>query len=273
MGASDKLIVNLTRGNVLCEHTAIIDTPLPRMRGLLGRRSLPRGEGMLLVQAPSIHTAFMRFEFDAVFLDGSLHVIRLVEHLKPWRAVTVRHAVSVLELAAGEISRRGVEIGDLIAVADPEFEIGAGARGDEAEAAGAAEPGVAAGDSGGRQAPARILLVGADRRFRSVAAALLQRRGYAVRVEEQVASVAEIAAQGDIDVVVLDAGALPAVAALEAARIEALTPTVGFVLVSDGLAQTAPATAVVQKWGSFDAIYDAIEVVRAARQPANGPSS
>ena len=60
-----KLIVNLTRGGVVCERGVIADRALRRMRGLLGRRTLPEGEGMLLRPAPSIHTAFMRFPIDA----------------------------------------------------------------------------------------------------------------------------------------------------------------------------------------------------------------
>lgn len=117
-------ILNLTRGNVLCERVLIADTPLPRMRGLLGRSSLHAGEGILLQGVPSIHTAFMRFDFDALFLDARLRVIRVVPRLKPWRAVTVKRAASVLELAAGEAARRGVEVGDQIVLTDSDLAVG-----------------------------------------------------------------------------------------------------------------------------------------------------
>jgi DNA-binding NtrC family response regulator len=116
-----------------------------------------------------------------------------------------------------------------------------------------------------------VLLVGSDRRFRSVTAALLQRRGYSVTIGEQMASMAEVAAREHVDVVVLDTGALPALAALEAAKLEALNPSVGMIFVSDGLGQALPATPVLPKWGSFDGLYDAIEVVRAAK-PQSGRS-
>src|ERR687887_277481 len=71
------------------------------MRGLLGRGGLERGEGLLLQPAGSIHTFFMRFPIDAVFLDRGLRVVGLAPELAPWRLAARRHAHSVLELAAG----------------------------------------------------------------------------------------------------------------------------------------------------------------------------
>jgi uncharacterized membrane protein (UPF0127 family) len=116
MAAAAKLIVNKTRGTVVCERAEIASTPWRRTRGLLGRDGLKAGEGMLIEPAPSIHSAFMRFEFDAVFLDRNLEVLKVVERIRPFRAHSARHARKVLELAAGEASRRGVQVGDLLAV-------------------------------------------------------------------------------------------------------------------------------------------------------------
>jgi uncharacterized protein len=255
-------VLNLTRGNVLCERVEVADRILPRMRGAMGRASLPPGQGILLQPAPSIHTAFVRFEFDAVFLDGNLRVVRVVERLKPWRVVSARRGLSVLELAAGEITRRGVQVGDQIVVT--EGQPGFGEPGSpDAEGVVTAPPEQEAEVE--PEVP-RVLLVGSDRRFRSVTAALLQRRGYEVTVGEQVASMADVAAREHVDVVVLDAGATPAVAALEAARLEALSPPVGMVLVSDESVRELPTSQIVPKWGAFDGLYDAIELVRAGRQ-------
>jgi len=217
---------------------------------------------MLLQPAPSIHTAFMRFDFDVVFLDANLHVVRTVPHLKPFRAVSARRAHSVLELAAGEINRRGVELGDQVVVADPEVGFGL-ADPDEVAAAAAAEAQQVPEEPG----VPRVLLIGADRRFRSVAATLLERRGYIVTADEHITNVVEIAARERVDVVVVDAGALPAVATLEATRLEAVNPRLGFVVVSDSVTQTT-ATPVLPKWGSFDSLMEAIEDVRAARTQA-----
>jgi uncharacterized protein len=106
-----KLIVNLTRGNIVCERGVIADRPIARMRGLLGRAALASGEGLLLAPAPSIHTAFMRFPIDAVFLDSELRIVKLVPDLRPWRVASASGARRVLELRHGEIARRGLTVG------------------------------------------------------------------------------------------------------------------------------------------------------------------
>jgi len=84
------------------------------MRGLLGRKSLPGGEGILLRPASSVHTALMRFPIDAVFLDEDGRVLKVAANLKPWRAAGCRGARAVLELSAGESERRGVRPGDRV---------------------------------------------------------------------------------------------------------------------------------------------------------------
>lgn len=109
-------IVNETRGTVVCERTELADNAWTRLRGLLGRSGLAPGDGMLIVPAPSIHSAFMKFEFDAIFLDRNMEVVGLAARIPPWRARSARKAKSVLELAAGEIETRGVQIGDQLAV-------------------------------------------------------------------------------------------------------------------------------------------------------------
>ena len=98
-------------GDVVCERCIVADRMLPRMKGLLGRRELPAGEGMLIRPAPSIHTFFMRFPIDAVFLARDGEVLKVSANVKPWRARSCRRAHSVLELAAGEAERRSVARG------------------------------------------------------------------------------------------------------------------------------------------------------------------
>ncbi len=105
-------------GRVVCEEAILADGPLTRMKGLLGRRSLSGREGVLLRPTASVHTAFMRFPIDVVFLDADMRVLRVVVDLKPWRAAGCRGARAVLELSAGESERRGVRPGDrIVAVA------------------------------------------------------------------------------------------------------------------------------------------------------------
>ena len=259
MARETKLIVNLTRGNVVCEQVVIADRARRRMRGLLGRRSLPPGEGMLLQPSPSIHTSFLRFPIDVVFLDRNLRVIKLVEHLPPWHAASAIDGRSALELAAGEIVRRNVQVGDqLLTVESNIDEEDAGADAAEHES-----PALVDTDRSGD--PAKVLLVGADRRFRSVAATLLARRGCDVSVTERIVGVAELAHREAVDVVVLDAGSLPTAATLAAAELDALEPPVGVVLVSEEQKHGGAPTLVLEKWGEFDALFGAITEARPPR--------
>ena len=101
-------------GVVVCEECLVAATPFTRLRGLLGRRSLPSGQGILLRPAGSIHTFFMRFAIDAVFLDDELRVLHIAADLGPWRAAGKRGARAVLELPAGECARRGLAVGDQV---------------------------------------------------------------------------------------------------------------------------------------------------------------
>jgi len=101
-----------TDGSVVCERCRTADTPWKRMRGLLGRRELARDEGLLLRPAGSVHTAFMRFVIDVVFLDRDLRVLHIAHSVPPWRASAKRGAKVAVELAGGECSRRDLQIGD-----------------------------------------------------------------------------------------------------------------------------------------------------------------
>jgi uncharacterized membrane protein (UPF0127 family) len=246
MATKPQLIVNLTRGGIVCDHAMIADRPLRRMRGLLGRDSLPAGEGLLLQPAPSVHTAFMRFPIDVIFLDRDLQVVKVVEELRPWRGASARRARSALELAAGAASASGIQSGDRLAVVTAV---------DQLELPDT-EP---AADR------SRVLLVGKDRRFRSVTAALLTRRGCTVSEGERLVNVAELATQESAEVVVIDAGSSLPVAAREVAQLQTLDPPVGVVLVRDEAAEALSAMPVLPKWGSFSRLWGAIERARPTR--------
>ena len=88
-------------GRIVCERCARAESPLQRMRGLLGRSSLAPGQGILLRPAGSIHTAFMRFPIDAVFVDGEGRVLKIAGSIPPWRTAAAKGAKAVVELPAG----------------------------------------------------------------------------------------------------------------------------------------------------------------------------
>jgi uncharacterized protein len=88
------------------------------MKGLLGRRELPPGEGLLLRPAGSIHMFFMRFPIDAVWVDEDLKVIGVSPEIAPWKVASWKGAKGVVELSAGEADRRGVQAGDQLFLRD-----------------------------------------------------------------------------------------------------------------------------------------------------------
>lgn len=117
MSASSRARLVRPDGRVVCGNVLLATRPLRRMRGLLGRRSLPEGEGILLRPAGTIHTFCMRFPIDVVFLDRDLVVVAIVRDLPPWRMAAKRGARAAVELAAGECRRRGLEVGERLILA------------------------------------------------------------------------------------------------------------------------------------------------------------
>ncbi len=248
-----KLIVNRTRGDALCVGE-VADNPLLRMRGLLGRSGLPAGEGMLLRPAPSIHTAFMRFPIDALFLDGELRVIKIVEKLGPWRVASMARARAVLELAAGESARRGVKVGDLLELRERrKIEDRDGVT----PSAGWARGGAPSDAANSRLAPLRVLVISPDRHYRTAMSLLLARRNCSVRSVTSARAIGELLADERCDVVLLDAEAASAEASLDA--VETLAWPVGVVLVVDEGAPPPVDRAALAKWGPFDELMAAIE--------------
>jgi uncharacterized protein len=272
MVVKTKLIVNLTQNRCVCVGE-LADRPLRRMRGLLGRGGLPAGEGLLLMPAPSIHTAFMRFPIDAVFLDGELRVLAIVQAMRPWRFASRRRARSVLELAAGECARRGVRVGDRLQLRDRRpMEEGGLVRGsadrsapDEGAESIIWEPPDEA-ETPVRMRPLRVLVVSSDAHFRSVASMLLTHRGCSVTHSAKAVRVAEVVSADRADVVLIDAGRSPGTVQT-VAELRALNHPVGVVVVDESVAgESRPP--VVAKWGPFDALYAAIE--RADRSRSMG---
>jgi uncharacterized membrane protein (UPF0127 family) len=110
------ITVERDRGEVVCGRCALADRPWSRLRGLLGRHGLEPDEGLLLRHVGSIHTMFMRFAIDAVFVDRDYVVLKVVQDLRPWRFAGARRAKAVLELPAGAAVRAPVAVGETLVV-------------------------------------------------------------------------------------------------------------------------------------------------------------
>jgi uncharacterized protein len=111
------IVRNPRTGAVLAHRAERAAAPIARLRGLLGRQSLPDGEALVIEPCTSIHTFFMRFAIDAVFLSRDLRVIRAISSLKPWRATRLYpRAALAVELPGGTLLRTGTREGDVLEI-------------------------------------------------------------------------------------------------------------------------------------------------------------
>ena len=115
LDAMDAIVLVGEKGQVVCEQCDVADRVFSRMRGLLGRKQLSERQGLLIRPTWSVHTWFMRFPIDVVFLDRELTVLAVREQLRPWRAAVRFRAHSALELAAGCCEGVGLKVGDRLA--------------------------------------------------------------------------------------------------------------------------------------------------------------
>ena len=235
-------------GGVVCERCLVADSFRLRLRGLLGRGSIGSDEGLLLVGSPSIHTSFMRFPIDTLFLDRELTVIGIKANLKPWRVAGRWKSKHILELREGEAARRGVGLGAHLSLIEPA----------SARVSSLREP-----DDDVESI--RVLLGASDRRFLRVASFLLGRNGFDVARANRFPEVMSAVEQRLADVVVLDASGPERWPVKAAAALEIEKARVAVLLVGDSV-DGAPST--LPKWGSFDLLVDEIRRAYARRELA-----
>lgn len=235
-------------GEVLCRRCTLADTPLSRFKGLMGRAKLDDDEGVLLATW-SIHTSFMRFPIDAVFLDRHFNIVRVVQSLKPWRVAIERSAQSVVELAAGSALNVGLEPGEQLSLV--------------------AHPGDLERQNGEIRPSARIAVASSDSRFLRVAGFLLARHGFEVETFRQAMDVPHGA--GRFAVVVIDGTGSLSDAARVIRGLNAESPGTGVVVVGDagenGAAQERQPRSlrVLPKWDSFDRLVREIQLASSER--------
>jgi uncharacterized membrane protein (UPF0127 family) len=111
-------VLNLTRNTELANCMEVADTGPKRNKGLLGRERLLPGEGLWIIPCESVHTFWMRFPIDLVYLDSKNRISKLVSEVLPWRLSACLRARSVLELPAGTIRNTRTEPGDTLEFSD-----------------------------------------------------------------------------------------------------------------------------------------------------------
>lgn len=109
-------VLNRTRGTVLGDRVALADRWWQRMRGLLGRPPIARGEGMLLSPCSAVHMRGMRYPLDVAILARDGRVVAVYPSLPPGGRTAWRHrgGHATLELPAGTLGSTGTEPGDVI---------------------------------------------------------------------------------------------------------------------------------------------------------------
>jgi uncharacterized membrane protein (UPF0127 family) len=106
--------INITRGTELATRLEVAGSGNKRNKGLLGRSSLPPGEGLWIVPCESVHTFFMRFPIDLIYIDRQNRIRKVRSSVGAWRLSACFSAHSVLELPAGTIRDTGTKRGDRV---------------------------------------------------------------------------------------------------------------------------------------------------------------
>lgn len=103
-------------GELIVSKVRLADSFLTRLKGLMFSSRLDKDEGLLICQCKQVHTHFMRYPLDIVFLDSSLQVIEIVHELKPWRfSKFYKNAHYVLEMSANSLPQ-SIKLGSKLAL-------------------------------------------------------------------------------------------------------------------------------------------------------------
>lgn len=96
--------INLQTGQIIANNLQMKDGFFERMVGLLGRKDLPPSSGIILKPCTQIHTCFMRFNIDVIFLTKDLEVLYVIENMPPWRlSPLLLKSYYTIELGAGTL--------------------------------------------------------------------------------------------------------------------------------------------------------------------------
>jgi uncharacterized membrane protein (UPF0127 family) len=114
--ASSFQLENARTGGVLARQVLTAFDSASRRRGLLKRDSMPPESALIIAPSNAVHTWFMRFPIDIVFVRRDGVVVKIRESVAPWRLAAALRGYAVVELAAGALRDRDVRIGDTLTV-------------------------------------------------------------------------------------------------------------------------------------------------------------
>lgn len=108
-------LINKTKNTILAQDVQVADTLFPRMRGLLGKKGLKCGQAIVLKPCNSIHTFFMRFPIDVLFVSKDNKVVKTISNLKPFALSGIYFSSSfAIELPSGTIQANLTEQTDTL---------------------------------------------------------------------------------------------------------------------------------------------------------------
>ncbi|MBI3399842.1 MAG: DUF192 domain-containing protein [Acidobacteria bacterium] len=113
------LILNARTDAIVASIVEVAATRASRRRGLLGRDALASCAALVLSPCWTVHTAFMRFPIDVAFVGKDGRVVRVEEEMAPWRVAAAPSASFTIELAAGVLRARDVQVGDQLYLSTP----------------------------------------------------------------------------------------------------------------------------------------------------------
>jgi len=105
---------NLRNQRVVATHLEQAFDSASRRKGLLGRTDLSDESALILAPCSGIHTCFMRFPIDVIFVTGNGTVVRVVRDLAPWRVGISPRGFAVVEVASGTVARTDTRPGDVL---------------------------------------------------------------------------------------------------------------------------------------------------------------
>lgn len=107
---------NQTRDTVVATAADVADTSAKRRTGLLKHERLEPGEGLWITPCESVHTFFMKFAIDLVYLDKRKQVRKVRHAVPPWRLSACLTAHSILELPAGTAHKTNTQKDDQLVI-------------------------------------------------------------------------------------------------------------------------------------------------------------
>jgi uncharacterized membrane protein (UPF0127 family) len=110
-------LIDATTGTVIASDITTAFDSASRRQGLLGCEAWAAGQALVLAPCAAVHTCFMRFPIDVVFVDRGGRVRKIAEHLRAWRIAASPRAFAAIEMAAGSAAAAGVQLGARLAIA------------------------------------------------------------------------------------------------------------------------------------------------------------